>query len=305
MPVKGKTVPAVLQATKTGFLFVLDRDSGKPLFPVEERPVPQSDVPGETSSPTQPYPTFPAPLYGAGLTAVDAWGLTPIDRGWCRKRMESLRNEGMFTPPSLGGSFQYPGVGGGINWGSLAHDPARQLIVFADNSIGYSIRLMPKDQQTTEAAALGQYDNAPMAGAPFFLQMEALVSPLGIPCTPPPWGSLRALDLVTGKIAWQVPLGTLRDAGPVPVPLTVGLPAMGGPIVTAGGLVFIGATMDDYLRAFDVETGIELWSARLPAGPQATPMTYRVGGKQFVVIAAGGHATMQTTPGDSLVAFAL
>jgi len=305
VPVGDKLVPAVVQATKTGFFFMLDRETGKPLFEVEERPVAQSDVPGEMSSLTQPFPTFPVPIYGAGLAAADAWGLTPIDRGWCRKRMEALRNEGMFTPPSLEGSFQYPGVGGGINWGSLAHDPARKLIVFADNNIGYRIRLVPQDERAAGAAALGQYDNAPMDGAPFFLQMEALVSPLGIPCTPPPWGSLRALDLTTGELVWQVPLGTLRDAGPVPLPVTVGLPAMGGPIVTAGGLVFIGATMDNYLRAFDIETGKMLWAARLPAGPQATPMTYRISGRQFVVIAAGGHATMNTSPGDSLIAFAL
>ncbi|MEJ2138463.1 MAG: pyrroloquinoline quinone-dependent dehydrogenase [Gammaproteobacteria bacterium] len=307
VPLSAGLVPAVVQATKTGHIFVLDRLTGKPLYPVEEKPVPQSDVPGEQSAATQPFPTFPQPLYGEGLSAADAWGLTPLDRGWCRKRIAALRNEGMFTPPSLQGSFQYPGVGGGINWGGVAHDAGRNLLVFADNNVGYSIRLVQRDTDGNTGAGIGQYDDAPMQGAPYMLQMEALVSPLGIPCTPPPWGSLRALDLVSGEVKWQVPLGTLRDVAPVPLPLTVGLPNMGGPIVTGGGLVFIGATMDNYLRAFDAETGEELWSARLPAGPQATPMTYRAsaGGQQFVVIAAGGHATMNTTPGDSLVAFAL
>lgn len=307
LPKDGARVPAVVQATKMGHVFLLHRETGEPIYPVEERPVPASDVPGETASQTQPFPTFPPPLHDAALRPEDAWGLTPWDRGHCRKQLEALRNDGIFTPPSLEGSVLYPGTAGGFNWGSPAFDPERGLLVLAMNRIAQRIALIPRDEAPATWRSERPRGVGRQSGTPYYARIEVLVSPLGAPCSPPPWGTLLAVDLRTGEKRWEVPLGTVRDLLPVPLPLSFGLPHMGGPLVTASGLVFIGASMDDYIRAFDVETGEELWRHRLPAGGQATPMTYRVreDGRQLVVIAAGGHATLGTRLGDSLMAFAL
>jgi len=301
----GRAIPAVAQATKMGHLFLLDRETGEPLYPVEERPVPQTDVPGEYSAPTQPFPTFPAPLHPHVLRPEDAFGFTPFDRAACRRRIRSLRNEGIFTPPSLGGSIEYPGTAGGINWGSVAFDPARRLLVMQQNHIAQVHTLIPRDQVPEQRKGWGV---GPQEGTPYAVRHEVLVSPFGTPCVRPPWGSLLAVSLDTGEKVWEIPFGTTRDMIPhFPIGLNLGMPAMGGPIVTASGLVFIGASMDDYLRAYAVESGEELWRGRLPAGGQATPMTYRLdaGSHQFVVIAAGGHGTLGTTLGDSLIAYAL
>jgi quinoprotein glucose dehydrogenase len=303
----GHSVPAVVQSTKMGHVFFLHRETGEPLFPVEERPVPQTTVPGEVSAPTQPFPTWPPPLVPQRLLPDDAWGLTPIDRGWCRQQIEALRSEGVFTPPSLEGSVIYPGTAGGSNWGGLAWDPERRLLVANTTNLANTIQLIPRDEADFEESrekAVGRWE---MLGTPYVGRFGVLISPLGVPCNAPPWGTLQALDLAARERAWQVPLGTVRDLAPVPLPIPWGVPNMGGPLVTRGGLVFIGAALDDYLRAFDVESGEELWRARLPAGGQATPMTYRVrdGARQLVVIAAGGHGAMRSTLGESLVAFAL
>jgi quinoprotein glucose dehydrogenase len=305
----GRDIPAVAQATKMGLVFVLDRDTGEPLFPVEERPVPQTDIPGEQTSPTQPFPVLPPPLAPHGLSPDDAWGLTFWDRGRCRERIAALRSDGIYTPPSLEGTIIFPGNAGGTNWGSAAFEPGRGLLVTNTSRIPTVVRLVPRaDFDAVQAANPGK-EISPQAGTPYGMvrEFDALLSPLGLPCNPPPWGTLVAVDLGSGAIRWEVPLGTVRDLAPVPVPIRWGTPNMGGPIVTAGGLVFIAATMDYYLRAFDVDTGEELWKGRLPAGGQATPMTYqlRPDGKQYVVIAAGGHGRMGTALGDSIVAFAL
>jgi len=306
---EGRAVPAVVQATKMGLLFVLDRETGAPLFPVEERPVPQSDVPGERTSPTQPFPLLPPPLVPHTLTPADAWGLTPWDRGVCRERIAQLRSDGIYTPPSVRGTIIYPGNAGGTNWGSVAFDPGRGLVVVNTSNLPTVVRLVPRGEFDDVRRANPNKEVSPQAGTPFGMQREfdRLLSPLGLPCNAPPWGTLAAVDLGSGAIRWQVPLGTVRDIAPVPLPLRLGVPNMGGPIVTGAGLVFIAAAMDDYLRAFDVDSGEELWKGRLPAGGQATPMTYqlRPEGKQFVVIAAGGHGRMGTTPGDQIVAFTL
>ncbi|HEY6644182.1 pyrroloquinoline quinone-dependent dehydrogenase [Povalibacter sp.] len=304
----GKSIAAVIQATKTGMLFVFDRETGEPVFEIVERTVPASDVPGEATSPTQPFPATPALVSHAAITPQDAWGLTFYDRGRCRELIENYRSEGIFTPPSLRGSIFSPGYAGGVNWGSLAFDSERQLILAAVNNVPMVVTLIPRDRFDAQRKSgdWPQSEFARQEGAAYGMRREALMSPLGLPCTAPPWGTLAAIDLKRNAIRWQVMLGSTRDRTPWFVPSgTLGMPNMGGPIVTAGGLAFIGAATDNYLRAFDVETGQELWKGRLPAGGQATPMTYEIGGRQFVVIAAGGHGGLDTTRGDYVVAFAL
>jgi quinoprotein glucose dehydrogenase len=302
----GGSVPALLQATKVGHLFLLRRDTGEPIFPVEERPVPQSDLPGEHSAPTQPFPTHPAPLLPERIGPDSAWGLTPWDRAACRRRIAALRSEGPFTPPSLRGSLEYPGVAGGADWGGAAVDPERGLAVLNLNRLGVVSTAVPRAQASVQPTSAYAFLH-PQEGTPYAERVEQLVSPLGVPCTAPPWGELVAIDLASGRVRWREPFGTTRDMAPFPFWFAWGMPSMGGPIVTASGLVFIGASMDAYLRAYDLETGTELFRARLPFPAQATPITYRLrrDGRQFVVIAAGGHASMHTRLGDALVAFAL
>ena len=305
---EGIIVPAVIQATKMGFVFTLHRETGEPLFEVEERPVPQSDVPGEKSSPTQPFPVKPPPLVRQTLSADDAWGLIWIDRNDCREKLKGLRFEGMYTPPGLNEpTLMYPGNGGGSNWGGIAVDPERQILVANTMDLPWVVSLIPADELAEARKNNPGVEIGSQTGTPFGMRREMLVSKFGLPCNPPPWGTLAAIDLVTGSILWQEPLGTVRDLAPIPLPIKYGVPNLGGPLVTASGLIFIGAAMDNYIRAFDLETGEEIWKARLPAGGQATPMTYRLTatGKQFVVIAAGGHGRADTKLGDSVVAFAL
>ena len=304
----GETIPAVVQATKMGMLFVLDRRTGEPLFGIEERAVPQNGVDGEALSPTQPFSALPSLVPNAPLTAADAWGFTPWDRGKCRDLIARYRSEGIFTPPSLRGTILSPGYAGGVNWGSTAFDSERQLVIAAVNHVPMVATLVPRDQLDAmkKSGEWPDSDFAAQTGTPYGLRREMLASPFGLPCTPPPWGTLAAVDLRRNAIRWQVMLGSTRDMTPwfVPSP-TLGMPNMGGPIITDGGVVFIGASMDNYLRAFDIDTGRELWKGRLPAGGQATPMSYEANGRQFVVIAAGGHGKLGTMRGDYVVAFAL
>jgi quinoprotein glucose dehydrogenase len=304
----GKAIPAVVQATKTGLLFVFDRETGEPVFEIVERPVPQSQVPGETSARTQPFPATPPLVSHAAITPQDAWGLTFYDRGACRELISKYRSEGIFTPPSLQGTILSPSYVGGVNWGSLAFDNERQLVIAAVNHVPMVVTLVPRAQLESmhESGDFPDSKFARQAGTPYGMRREMLASPLGLPCTAPPWGTLAAVDLRRNAIRWQVMLGSTRDVTPWFVPSrTIGMPNMGGPMVTASGLAFIGATTDNYLRAFDIETGQELWKGRLPAGGQATPMSYEVDGRQFVVIAAGGHGPLGSRRGDYVVAFAL
>ena len=288
----------VAQVTKTGFVFVLDRDSGEPFLPIKERPVPQAGAPGEWLSPTQPFPVAPPPIVPNRLSPDDAFGLTLFDRLSCRARIADSVADGLFTPPSERGTLLYPFTGGGANWGGAAYDPTRNLLIVNMNSIAHHIKLIPAEQVGEARKVFHNQEVSPQAGAPFGMKRELLFSPLGIPCSPPPWGVLAAVDLDSGEIVWRTTLGEVGG-------VSLGLPSLGGPIVTAGGLVFIGGTMDDMLRAFDVATGELLWQWRLPAAGQATPMTYVREGRQYVVIYAGGNPAAQGRLGDVVVAFGI
>jgi len=304
---QGKTVDAVLQPTKQGLLFTLDRETGRPVIPVEERKVPQGPAPGDRLSPTQPFPVAPPPLAAHKITPDDAFGLTFWDRGKCRDLIAGARHDGFYTPPSTQGTIIYPFTGGGTNWGGLSFDAARDVVFVNTSSVMHEVTLIPADQIAALRKAHPHEEISANRGAPFGMWRRTLVSPIGMPCNPPPWGQLHAIDMHSGKILWSVPLGTTEDLAPFSqyVLDKTGAPNLGGPVSTDGGLVFIGAAMDNYLRAFDAKTGAELWKGRLPAGGQATPMTYIWRGKQYVVIAAGGHEKLGTKRGDQLIAFAL
>ncbi|HVP84774.1 MAG TPA: pyrroloquinoline quinone-dependent dehydrogenase [Rhizomicrobium sp.] len=304
---KGKTVPAVLQPTKQGLLFTINRETGEPLIPVVERKVPQGGAPGEKLSPTQPIPVAPVPLAANHITPEDAFGMTFWDRGKCRKAIAAARHDGLYAPPSLQGTIVYPFTGGGTNWGGLAFDQTRDVVyVNTSNAMHLVTLIRQKDFSATRERFTGR-EVSPNEGAPFGMMRETLLSPFGMPCNPPPWGQLHAVDMHDGRVLWSVPLGTTEDLAPFSEYILgkTGTPNFGGPIVTAGGLVFIGAALDNYLRAFDAKTGKELWRGRLPAGGQATPMTYVWKGRQYVVIAAGGHSKSNTKRGDRVIAFAL
>lgn len=302
----GKAHDVVAQVTKTGLVFVLDRDSGVPFLPIEERPVPQGGVAGEYLSPTQPFPAKTPAIVPDRLDPNDAFGVTLWDRLVCRSRLAGLRGEGLFTPPTVDGTLSLPFTGGGANWGSAAYDPTRNLLVVNMNNMASYMQMHPTVAERTQVQDISDDDEfAPMEGAPYGMTRAPILSPLGLPCSSPPWGVLAAVNLDSGKIVWRQTLGTTEDLAPGGLALKFGTPGFGGPMITGGGLIFIGAAMDNYLRAFDVETGTELWKGRLPAGGQATPMSYVWKGKQYVVIAAGGHARAGTTLGEHIVAFAL
>ncbi|HMI54434.1 MAG TPA: pyrroloquinoline quinone-dependent dehydrogenase [Candidatus Saccharimonadales bacterium] len=293
--------PAVVINTKMGHVFVLNRLNGKPLLPVEERPVPKSDVEGEESSATQPFSTIS--LVPETLDPAALFGKTPQDKLWCQEKLKSFRYEGVFTPPSLAGTLVYPSNVGGVNWGSAAYDPERHIMIANTNRLIAWTKLIPRAQFEEQSGApqdnriYGEF--AGQTPSPYGLYRSFLFSPGGTPCNAPPWGTTEAVDLFTGKKVWDTALGSF-----VPGAQT-GTINLGGPIITAGGLVFTAASMDNYIRAFDSGSGTELWKFELPAGGQATPMTYSVHGKQYVVIAAGGHGKLNTKQGDAVVAFTL
>jgi quinoprotein glucose dehydrogenase len=293
---EGRDVDAVVVAGKTGHVFVLDRETGEPLFPVEERPVPPSDVPGEEAWPTQPFPVLPPPLHPQSIAMEDAWGVTPEEEAYCKQQFEQYRLGEIFTPPSLEGTLMFPGFAGGVNWGSVAIDRERKILVTNVFRMAMWVRLHPRAPGST---------GGNQRGTPYTMTRAPLLSPTGLPCNKPPWGTLVAVNLVSGEIEWEIPFGGIPDLVEVPGSENWGSPSFGGPMITAGGLIFIAAAMDDFIRAFDIETGEEVWKASLPAGGQATPMTYEVAGKQYIVIAAGGHGNLGTTLGDYVVAFAL
>jgi len=307
----GETIPAVLQGTKTGLIFSFNRETGEPIFEIEERAVPQGGVAGEHLSPTQPFPVAPPSVARHdAITEDDAWGMMFFDTRACRKKIARLRSEGLFTPPSLQGTLELPGYGGGINWGGLAFEPDEQTVVVFSMDVPMEVALIPRDDlgAAYESGEFENYEFARMSGTPYAMRRALLGSPLDIPCIAPPWGVLTAIDMRKGTINWQRSVGSIQDVAPAIVPnLELGMAGLGGPIITAGGVIFMAAVMDDYLRAFDLDDGKTLWEGRLPAGGQATPMTYFLAetGKQYVVIAAGGHARIGTTAGDYVIAYAL
>jgi quinoprotein glucose dehydrogenase len=326
----GRRIDAVLEATKTGMLFVLDRENGMPIVPVDERPVPPSSVPGEVASPTQPFSQIT--LSPLRFDSDKMFALDSADRMSCRDALSKLRYEGPFTPPSIEGTLALPSNIGGAHWGGVAFDPSRQLAIIPVNNIAAVVQLIPRAKYTALVDTLHDdagWAYAPMRGTPYGMRRTFLRSSGGVPCTPPPFGSLVAANVETGAIAWSVPLGGSRAIAPnraaakpqatgVKSPFDMRIPAgddpspgpslgsvnLGGAIVTGGGLAFIGATLDRQFRAFDVENGRVLWHADLPAGGKATPMTYRVHGRQYVAIAAGGDGAF-FGKSDEIVVFAL
>jgi quinoprotein glucose dehydrogenase len=313
IPGKGR-VPALVQSTKTGNIFVLDRRDGTPLHRVEERRVPTGAAPGDWVSATQPFSSV---SFMPGMEREShMWGATMLDQLMCRISFRRLRYEGPFTPPSTQGTLVYPGNFGVMDWGGMAIDPERQIAFAHPNYMGFVDRLIPRrDAPANSKGPSGgsdlqgsdEHGYNPNLGAPFAVSLNPFLSPLGLPCQAPPWGYVAGLDLVTGKVVYKRKNGTVRDETPVPLPFKLGVPTLGGPIVTAGGVAFMSSTLDYFVRAYDVTTGDVLWRARLPAGAQATPMTYRsaASGRQFVVVVAGGHNSLGTKLGDSIIAYAL
>jgi len=294
----------VIQPTKQGLLFVLDRDTGQPVWPVEERAVPQYGAEGEHLSPTQPFPTHVPTLLPQHLSADDAFGLISFwDRAHCREQLARVRNDGLYTPPSTQGTLIFPMTGGGVNWGGAAFDPGSQIVYVNTSRAANILTLVPAGETRGYKPPAG-VDFGPQRGAPFAVTRSLAASQLGMPCNPPPWGVLTAVDLKAGRILWESTVGTLEDRAPLGMAFHWGTPLVNGVLVTGGGLVFTGA-QDAYLRAFDAKTGTELWQGRLPVPGVANPMTYVWNGEQYVVIAAGGHSEAGTSIGDSVVAFRL
>lgn len=310
LTVNGQNVPALVQPTKQGELYVLDRRTGQPLLPVTEKPSPQGAAQGDRTAPTQPVSALsydPPPLKES-----DMWGATLFDQLACRIAYKQLRYDGRYTPPSLQGSLIYPGNFGVFNWGSIAVDPQRQIAFTTPTYLAFVSQLIPRQDDSTLYVQGGSRPEGSLPalnenfGAPFAVKLYSFTSPLGIPCQAPPWGYVAAADLTTGQIIWKHKNGTTRDASPVPLPIPLGVPNLGGPMMTAGGVAFLSGTIDYYVRAYDVTNGRQLWEDRLPAGGQSTPMTYTgEDGRQYLLVVAGGHGSLGTKTGDYVIAYAL
>ncbi len=302
----GQAIPALVGPTKQGDIYVLDRRTGEPLLPITEEPAPGGAIPEDFTSPTQP--TTALSFKPEPLQEKDMWGVSMFDQLACRIRFHQLNYKGRYTPPSLTGSIIYPGNFGTFNWGSVAVDPERQVMFGMPTYLAFTSQLVPRADippkgQDEKGSEQGLNRND---GAPYGVFMGPFLGPLKIPCQAPPWGYVTGADLRTGDIAYKHKNGTVYDMTPLPLPFKVGVPGIGGPMITKGGVAFLGAAVDNYLRAYDLTTGKQLWEARLPAGGQATPMTYALeGGKQYVVMVAGGHGSVGTKPGDYVIAYTL
>jgi quinoprotein glucose dehydrogenase len=322
-PTGAGAVPALLLPSKQGDIYVLDRRTGQPLFPVQERSVPRTGVEPEQRSPTQPFSSYHT-LAFPPLVERDMWGMSPIDQMVCRIQFRRAEYRGPYTPPVSDRRYiEYPGYNGGTDWGGIAIDPVRGVIVANYNDMPNYNRLVPRAEADRQGWAPrgesrgggmsqgGHGSEDPQTGTPYAIAVNpGWRLPLtGLLCKQPPYGGIRAIDLRTGRTIWDRPFGTARRNGPwgIPsmLPVTIGTPNNGGAVVTAGGLVFIAAATDDLIRAIDIRTGKTVWQDALPAGGQATPMTYEVGGRQYLVIMAGGHHFMETPIGDALIAYAL
>ena len=310
----GSTVPALVVGTKAGQIFVLNRQTGEPLTKVEERPVKKGTIPNEPYAPTQPYSVGMPQIGAQHLTEADMWGATPFDQLICRIRFKSMRYDGLFTPPGEDLSLSFPGSLGGLNWGGISTDPNNNLIFLNDMRLGLWVQMAAQDQKAGLSDG-GEAPNVlmgkvPLGGTPYSVVKDRFLSPLGIPCQKPPFGTMTAIDMKTQRIVWQVPVGTVQDTGPMGIkmraPIPVGLPTLGGSLATQGGLLFFAGTQDYYLRAFDTATGKEVWKARLPVGSQGGPITFKSPqtGKQYIVISAGG-ARQSPDRGDYVIAYAL
>ncbi|MEI6099111.1 MAG: glucose/quinate/shikimate family membrane-bound PQQ-dependent dehydrogenase [Alphaproteobacteria bacterium] len=301
----GSVLPALVAPTKQGDIFVLNRATGAPILPVTEEPAPTGTIPEDFSSPTQPASklTFNPPP----LREADMWGATILDQVMCRINFHRLNYGGRYTPPSVRGSIIHPGNFGVFNWGSVAVDPVRQVMFGMPTYLPFTSRLVPAaDIPPPDADSKGSEQGLNRNdGAPYGVFLGPFLGPLGVPCSAPPWGFVAGADLRTGEVVYRHKNGTVRDMTPLPLPFELGVPGIGGPIITAGGVTFLAAAVDNYLRAYDLTTGDKLWQVRLPAGGQSTPMTYAVDGQQYVVIVAGGHGSVGTKPGDYVMAFTL
>jgi quinoprotein glucose dehydrogenase len=302
----GRSGPAVAVGSKTGHLFLFDRLTGKPLFPIEERKVPASDVDGERAAATQPFPSLPPSLVRQQVTEADLWGATAEELEACRAELKTLRNDGIFTPPSIRGTIAVPGNIGGLHWGGVAWDPLHRLLIAPVNHLPAVVRLIPNAQFKDARRAHPQRETTEQAGAPFAMSRQFFLSPAGRPCVAPPWGALVAVNADTGAIAWRSTLGDMRAIMKLSMETSPGSPNLGGLLTTGTGIVFVGATIDPAFRAFTTRDGKEVWKADLPTSARATPMIFTTGsGRQMIVIAAGGHDTPFSRIDTKLVAFAL
>ncbi|WP_373925647.1 glucose/quinate/shikimate family membrane-bound PQQ-dependent dehydrogenase [Buttiauxella sp. A111] len=306
----GNLIPVIYAPAKTGNIFVLDRRDGKLVVPAPEKPVPQGAAKGDYVTPTQPFSDLSF-RPKKDLSGADMWGATLYDQMVCRIIFHNLRYEGIFTPPSEQGTLVFPGNLGMFEWGGISVDPNRQVAIANPMALPFVSKLMPRGpgnpmEPPKDAKGSGSESGIqPQYGVPYGVTLNPFLSPFGLPCKQPAWGYISAIDLKTNEVVWKKRIGTVRDSSPLPLPFKMGMPMLGGPISTAGNVLFIGATADNYLRAYNMSNGDKLWEARLPAGGQATPMTYEVNGKQYVVISAGGHGSFGTKMGDYIVAYAL
>ncbi|MCT7377021.1 PQQ-binding-like beta-propeller repeat protein [Chelativorans salis] len=305
LTINEETVPALVAPTKQGDIFVLNRETGEPVLPVAEGPAPPGAVEGDFTAPMQPASAVS--FRPERLTGADMWGATPIDQLYCRIRFHQLDYEGIYTPPSTNGTLVYPGNFGTFNWGGVAVDPSREVMFGMPVYLAFTVKLVPRPDDTTRVVTEeGEAIINENFGAPYAVEMGPFYSPLNLPCQGPPWGYIAGVDLRNGKTVYKHVNGTVRDLAPFPMPFEMGVPGIGGPIVTAGGVAFLSGTLDYYVRGYDLATGEEIWRARLPAGGQATPSTYRgADGRQYLVVVAGGHGSTGTEAGDSIIAYAL